>query len=373
MTRLCYVIPSLGVGGTERQLLQLVRGLANDFEVSVICTRIEGALAGDVRRAGAKLRLIPAAAGWDFRFRKRLRQYLRTHKPDVLHSFLFGFDYFANRAARDARVPVVLSSRRQLATWKKPRHVWLQKRANRLVDAIVANSQAVAEFAAKQEHARPNLFRVIPNGIRPEDFMAAPNTRVLRLRYNIPFHRHVVGIVANFSPVKDHELFVAAAYDLLRRRADVHFLMVGDGPRVATIEKLIKKGGAPDCFTRVSTLTDLPDLYALIDVPVLCSRVEGLPNALLESMALGKPVVAAAVGGICELIRDTDTGRLVKTRNPAAFADAIGALLDNPEAAREMGTRAAAEVQRRYSVHAMVDAYRRLYAELLAARNRAGA
>jgi len=366
MTRICYVIPSLGVGGTERQLCLLVRELVSEFDVSVVCTRLEGALAGDVRRAGAKLRVIPASSGWDFRFRGRLRQYLRMHKPDILHTFLFGFDYFANRAARDAGAPVVVSSRRQLATWKKRRHVWMQQRANRLVDAVVANSAAVADFAAKQESADPGLFRVIPNGICPDEFAASPNERVLRLRYKIPFHRHVVGMVANFSPVKDHELFVAAAYELLRRRADVHFLMVGDGPRAGAIEKLIDKGGARECFTRVSTTSELPDLYALMDVSVLCSRVEGFPNAVLESMAAGKPVVATSVGGICELIRDGETGRLVATRNAADFAEAVASVLDDPEGGRATGRRAAAEVAQRYSVEAMVDAYRRLYGELLA-------
>ena len=372
MIKICYVIPSLGMGGAERQLVHLVRGLARDFDISLVCTRLEGALAGDARKAGAKLRVVPASSGWDFRFRGRLRNFLRTHKPDILHSFLFGFDYFANLAARDAGVPIVISSRRQLATWKKPRHVFIQRRANRLVDAIVANSRAVAEFAANQESAGPALYRVIPNGIDPSEFIAKPDLRVLRLRYKIPFHRRVVGIVANFSPVKDHRLFVATAHELLRRRADLHFLMIGDGPLAPAVEKLIRAGGAPDCFTRISTVSELPDLYALMDVSVLCSHVEGFPNAVLESMAVGKPVVATAIGGICELIRDGETGRLIPTRNPADFADAIGALLDHPDTAARMGRRAAEEIRAKYSLAAMIDAYRSLYTGLLA-QKRAGA
>ena len=366
MIKICYVIPSLGMGGTERQLVHLVRGLARDFDISVVCTRLEGALAGDVRKAGANVRVVPVSSGWDFRFRGRLGRFLCTHRPEILHTFLFGFDYFANKAARDAGVPVVISSRRQLATWKKPRHVFIQRRANRHVDAIVANSRAVAEFAASQESADPALYRVIPNGINPSEFIATPDLHVLRLRYKIPFHRRVVGIVANFSPVKDHRLFVATARELLRRRADVHFLMVGDGPLVAAIEKAIQAGGAADCFTRISTVSEVPDLYALMDVSVLCSEVEGFPNAVLESMAVGKPVVAPAVGGICELIRDGETGRLIQTRNPADFADAISALLDDPDSACRMGKRAADEISAKYTVTAMVDAYRALYAELLA-------
>jgi glycosyltransferase involved in cell wall biosynthesis len=371
MIRICYVIPTLGMGGTERQLLHLVRGLARDFNIGIVCTRLEGALAGNARKAGATVRVVPASGGWDFRLRGRLRAFLRMHRPDIVHSFLFGFDYFANLAARDAGVPVVISSRRQLATWKKPRHVFIQRKANQIVDAIIANSRAVAQFAAAQESADPALYRVIPNGIDPREFIGAPDLRILRLRYKIPFHRRVIGIVANFSPVKDHRLFVAIAYELLRRRADLHFLMMGDGPLVTAIDKLIDAGGAKDCFTRVSTTSELPDLYALMDVSVLCSHVEGFPNAVLESMAVGKPVVAPAVGGICELIRDGETGRLIASRNPADFADAIIALLDNPDTAARMGKLAAAEIEAKYSLAAMVDAYRALYNDLLA-RKRAG-
>jgi glycosyltransferase involved in cell wall biosynthesis len=249
--------------------------------------------------------------------------------------------------------------------------VFIQRKANQIVDAIIANSRAVAQFAAAQESADPALYRVIPNGIDPREFIGAPDLRILRLRYKIPFHRRVIGIVANFSPVKDHRLFVAIAYELLRRRADLHFLMMGDGPLVTAIDKLIDAGGAKDCFTRVSTTSELPDLYALMDVSVLCSHVEGFPNAVLESMAVGKPVVAPAVGGICELIRDGETGRLIASRNPADFADAIIALLDNPDTAARMGKLAAAEIEAKYSLAAMVDAYRALYNDLLA-RKRAG-
>ena len=368
MTSICYVIPSLGVGGSERQLVELVRGLTLDFDVAVVCTRLEGAHAGEVRRAGARLLVVPARNGWDPRLRQRLREFFRKRRPDIVHSFLFGFDYFANLAARDAGVPVVVSSRRQLATWKKRRHVFIQRLANRRVDAIVANSRAVAEFAAKQETADPRMFRVIHNGIEAGNFTASPDLRTLRLRYKIPFHRNVIGMVANFSPVKDHGLFVAAAYELLRRRADVHFLLIGDGPLVRRVERLIRAGGAPECFTRVSTIVDLPDLYALIDVSVLCSRVEGFPNSLLESMAVGKPVVAAGVGGICELVRDGVTGRLVFSRDPGDFAQAIDEALEHPEQSDAMGARAAADVAERFSVGRMLGAYRRLYAELLEGR-----
>lgn len=366
MMRVCYVIPTLDMGGTERQLLYLVQGLARDCELTVICTKHTGTLAGDVRRAGARVLDLGVRSGWDPSAWWKLRRLFGVHRPDVVHSFLFGFDLYANLAARQTGVPVVISSRRQLAAWKKRRHLFIQRRANQLVDCIVANSRAVAGFAIEQERADPSLFRVVPNGIAPDLFVCRSEPHMLRLRYNIPFHRRVIGIVANFSPVKDHDLFVRMAEELLRRRADVHFLMVGIGPRAKSVERHLRGRGLSDCFTRVASIAEIADLYALMDVSVLCSKAEGFPNAVIESMAASRPVVAAAVGGIPEIIADGDTGRLVASRDPRAFADAVEWVLDHPEEGRAMAERGASFVRSQFSVERMVEGYRALYAECLA-------
>lgn len=364
--RICYVIPSLSVGGTERQLLQLLRGLAPDHELTVVCTRRDGALAGDARRSGVPVHVLDTRGGWDITQRWKLRRILRSCLPDILHTFLFGFDLWAALAARDAGVPVVISSRRELAAWMKRRHLFLQRRANRLVNCIVANSEAVVRFAAKQEKADPALFRVIPNGINADDFVSHTSPHQIRVRYRIPFHTHVIGIVASFSPVKDYPLFVETAYALLRRRADVHFLMLGSGPLVRGIERRIERRGMDACFTRTTSVVEIPDLYAVMDVCVLCSKAEGFPNAIIESMAAGTPVVAAAVGGVAELVRDGVTGRLVATRRPEDFADAIQWVLEHPEESKLLTDRASQFVRSELTLEKMVNSYRSLYAELIA-------
>ncbi|MCL4694632.1 MAG: glycosyltransferase [Candidatus Hydrogenedentes bacterium] len=373
LTRVCYVIPTLQVGGTERQLLALMKGLIRDHELTVVCTREAGALVGDARRIGVYAHELNGSGGWDFTMRRRIRHIFRSHRPDVVHTFMFGFDLAANRAARETGVPVVISSRRQLATWKKPRHVRVQRKANQLVDCIVANSNAVAEFAATQEGLDLDRYRVIPNGIDADAFVSAADLHQVRLRFKIPFHTQVVGMVANFSPVKDHALFLAIAEELMRRRADVHFLLVGSGPLRDEVMNRVRKQGWSDRFTRVAAIEEVPDLYKVMSVSVLCSQVEGFPNAVIESMAAGRPVVAAAVGGIPEVIEDGVTGRLVQTRSAAAFADAIEQVLDREKESAAMAARAAVYVRNTLSLDRMVDAYRNLYREMLIQSVRRGA
>lgn len=359
----------MSVGGTELQLLRLIRGLQREFEITLICMREGGALIGDARRAGAYVRNVHVRGGWDFTAAGRMRRVLRAHTPDVLHTFLFGFDLWANLAARRAGVPVVISSRRELAMWQQRRHVFIQRRANRLVDCIVANSQAAADYAIEREQADPALFRVIHNGINADEYVTRMDRVQLRKRYRIPASaKHVVGMVANFSPVKDHELFVEMASRLLQRRNDVHFLFVGTGPLVESIHSLIMKRELRPHFDRIITLNEMADVLAVFDVSVLCSKREGFPNAVIEAMAAGLPVVASDVGGIRELVRDGETGRLVASRSADDFAEAVNTLLDRPDERESLGARAAAWVREHLGEEKMVRAYRDLYTELLLAK-----
>ena len=363
-SRICFVIPSLERGGTERQLLYLLRGLAEAKDLCVICTREKGALWQEAAKF-AEVRALGLSSAWDPRLRHRMQQAFVVWRPDIVHSFMFGFDYQVNVAARKADVPVVLSSRRQLATWKRPRHVRLQKKANALVDGIVANSEAVAAFASEQEDEPRERYKVIRNGVDANVFQDPGNSVRVAERLSIPSSRKVIGMVANFSPVKDHDLFVRMAVELLRCRDDLHFLLVGEGPLKVTIDEQIRAAGLSNSFTIASAEDDIADYYALMSVAVLCSKAEGSPNAVMEAMAAGKPVVAAKVGGVPELIAEGVTGRLIESRSPADFADAIEDLLEDPEEAARIGAAAASYVGESLSVDRMVGEYSALYAELL--------
>ncbi|NUM56840.1 MAG: glycosyltransferase [Candidatus Hydrogenedentes bacterium] len=361
----CYVIPSLAPGGTERQLLYLLAGLKETHGCTVVCTRAAGAWGEGARATGATIVELNTFGGWDFRIRGRARRVFTEIRPDIVHTFLFGFDLPVNRAAQDAGVPVLVSSRRELAAWMKPRHVRAQRKANALVDCIIANSRAVALFAANQERLEAKRIRVIHNGVGDEFSAIDEDSSQTRMRLRIPPERFVVGMAANFSPVKDHALFLATARILIRQRSDIHFLLVGGGWLENRVRDAVRGDKMQDNFTITSTPTDVARFLRAMDVCVLTSLREGFPNALLEAMALGRPVVAASVGGIPELVEDGVTGRLVTTRDPADFAAAILRIAEDCSEARRLGERARERVQREFSAKRMAGAYRALYEELL--------
>jgi len=363
--RVAWVIPTMKAGGTERQLLRLIRGMADDAELTLICTRSEGALIGDVRRIGTYVRVLHYESAWDFRVERRLRRIFEAHTPHVMHTFLSGFDLFANRAARQADVPVIVSSRRELATWQKARHRWLQRRANRYVDAVIANSHAVADYAIEHECIDPNLVHVIPNGIDPARYTPPLDQISLRRRFKLPTTGYAIGMLANFSPVKDHRLFIDMAEALTRKRKDVFFILVGAGPLVDWACERVERRGLGDYFYRFTTISEIPELLGALDISVLTSKAEGFPNALIESMAAGLPVIAANVGGIRELIQDGVTGRLVDSRVPADFANAIAKLLDNPNETAALAKRGNDWVSENLTIERLVDSHRKLYLDLL--------
>jgi glycosyltransferase involved in cell wall biosynthesis len=363
MKRIIFVIPSLGAGGTERQLTHLIKGLEKKYNITVLCTRNGGAFAGDVRRHG-RVDVLGLRGGWDPRLRSRLEKLFRKYKPDIVHSFMFGFDYVVNVAARRSRVPIVISSRRQLADWKKPRHIRLQKKANPLVDAIVANSCAVAAYSSAQEEWPIDGYHVIYNGIDATTMQSVVDPEILRKRFRIPEGKKVIGMVANMSPVKDYPLFLEAAVEILAKRTDVHFLMVGHGPGVHSIEKKIKKMNAQNSITHIKTVSEMPDLFRVFSVSVLTSKVEGLPNVVMEAMAAKVPIVASSVGGIPELIENERSGLLVHTRTPKSFADAIERCLNEPDQTQQRVDDAYKRIVQEFSLPNMVESYDDLYCTL---------
>lgn len=365
LPRIAWVIPTMKVGGTELQLIHLMQGLADDFELTLYCTRTEGALIGDARRTGAYVRFCPTRSGWDPRLEPQLRRAFASHKPDILHTFLSGFDLFANRAARRAMVPIVLSSRRELPTWQSGRHRWMQRLGNGLVDGVVANSQAAANYAIEHEGLPGDLVSVIYNGIDVDHFASTSSNVILRKRFKLPTTGPVIGMVANFSAVKDHDLFIAMATLVHQKRPDAHFLLVGGGPQEDHIKRQIQQAGLKPNFTRRNSLGEIADLYALMEVSVLTSKVEGFPNVVLEALAAKRPVVAASVGGIPEVLRHEENSLLIDSRSPEDFANAVLRTLDNPGDTQARVARGYQDVFEHFQIPRMVNAYRDYYRELL--------
>src|SRR5581483_87601 len=162
-----------------------------------------------------------------------------------------------------------------------------------------------------------------------------------------------------------------AAALLSNERPDVRFAIVGDGECRAALEAEARALGLDGVVHFLGWRRDLPAVYADLDVVCLASLNEGSPVALIEAMAAARPVVATAVGGVPEVVRDGISGLLVPPRDPQALAAAVGEVLARPDRARLLGLAARDAVYPKYGVQRLIRDVEALYLDLLAAKGAA--
>ena len=355
--RIAYLITDLDVGGAERNLAMLVRGLdSRCFDVSVASLMPVGAVGEDVRAAGAAVTDLHMAGRSDCRVMGRLLGWLRSVRPDILHTWLLHANVLGRLAARLARVPVVVSSIRVA----EPRrlHLLLERLTSPLADCILTNSESLRDYMTEQG-LEGRRIRVIPNSVDLQRFSALEGRRGEGTGMKVLF-------VGRLAEQKGVDVLLRSAA-MLHPRCDVTFELVGEGPDRTRLEHLARELRLEN-VRFPGPRDDVPDLLCEADILVLPSRWEGLPNVVLEAMAAGCPVVATDVVGTRDLIRDGVNGLLVPPDDPAALAAAIGRLATDAALRKSLAT-AGMETARTYSIAAMTTAHARLYAELLRGRS----
>jgi glycosyltransferase involved in cell wall biosynthesis len=213
---------------------------------------------------------------------------------------------------------------------------------------------------------RAERLAVIPNFLEPDAFEVVEVTDQLahRAALGIPPGRWVVGIVARLTPVKNHQLLLRAVRRLTAAGSPIHIVIVGDGPERAGLEQLTREGDQGGSVTFTGTLPNRPNPPALFDVSVLTSRSEGFPNAVVEAMAAGRPVVATDVGGVRDAVTEGVTGLLVPEEDDAAFAAALERLRGDPALAAALGSAGRREAEDRFSEEVVLNQLMALYEEL---------
>lgn len=354
------MIDQLRAAGTESQLSALIRNLDRSRVQPFLCLLngedpLSRALEPPdcpVLRLGVRslhhLSTLPQAV--------RLARFLCSQRIDVVQVYFPDSTYLGVPVARLAGVPFVVRTRNNLGYWMKPLDRLLGRVYNRLVDRTIANCVPCRQAVIEDEGAAPQSVVVLENGVDLSRFVQG------RTRSGGPRR---VGMVANLRPVKDVELFVRAAADVVDHHPDVTFAVAGEGEQRPVLERMITDLGLAGRFLLPGSTPDVPAFLADLDVAVLCSRSEGMSNAVLEYMAAGKPVVATAVGANVQLIENGVNGLLVPPGDWAQLAGALDRLLRDPEEAARLGAAARRHVQERYSREAMVRRFEAFYQDLL--------
>ena len=279
-------------------------------------------------------------------------------RPDVVHFFLPEAYLAGAPVAILSGARRLVMSRRSLNAYQRrhPLLARLERLLHGRMDAIAGNSAAIIrELAA--EGADANRLHLIPNGVDMSRFGQphVPSRGTLRFL-----------IVANLIPYKGHAdllaAFALAAPDL----PDWQLRCVGrDDGLMAALQAQARDAGIGDKVHFLGARSDVPELFASSDVAILASHEEGFPNAVIEAMAAGLPVVATRVGGVPEAVEDGVTGVLVPPHDPQALAAALCRVANDPAARTRMGQAGFARASATFAIEACVDRYRELYEKLV--------
>jgi L-malate glycosyltransferase len=314
----------LGLGGTERQLAET--GLSLDrarFEPHVACFTDGGFRAHELRDAGIPIfevgirSLMPRAA---IQGARRMGAYLKQHEIRLVHAFDVPADLFAVPVARYFRTPVVLSSMRAHRGLTPGATRQLLRATDRMVNAIVVNSRAVARELEQEDGVAPSKIRLAYNGLDTTTFR--PEGECATLPWDTA--EAVIGIVCALRPEKGLGLLVEAFRKVNATRPGVKLLIVGSGPMLAELQS----AAGPDCHFQPAERNVAPWLRTM-DIFVLPSLSEALSNSLMEAMGCGCCPVASDIGGNPELLTDGETGLLFPVGDAASLAQRLERLLDD--------------------------------------------
>lgn len=384
------VIGSLGPGGAERQLVETLLGIqrTGKFRLALICTSLQepwqrfflprlqasGLEVIELHQDGSEPSGLNADAAE--RFRRAfahlppslgdIRDYGREfalRRPGIVHLWLDEINCKAGLAALAVGVPRIILSTRSVAPYHFGLYHQYMAEAYRQLAArahvtLLNNSAAGAADYGAWLGLAPDRVRVVHNGFHFDALPGEAELHERRNRYRSerlwPQEAPVLGTIIRFTEEKRPDLWVSVALRVAEERADMRFLLVGDGPMRSACEALVGATSFADRFHFAGYQQDTVSALTAMDVFLLTSRKEGLPNVLIEAQALGVPVVSTNAGGAAETFLPGRSGVLAVSDDPTSLTNAIFQIVDNPHVTQAFRMEAARQARQRFGVDRMI-------------------
>ena len=395
-SRILLIVGSLGPGGAERQVSYIAAGLARRraFDVHVGCDFVDPPPANLFKpmveaagaqvcttphpppdysgavTAGARRRLAPHDTLGIQNIFYTIVQYasiIREIRPGVVHTWMDYSNVLGGIAAELVGVPALVLSGRSVAPdnfpalfqpYMRPGYLALMHRRDAL---FLNNSRAGAADYARWLELPDDEIQVIHNGFDFPRETAADDREAVRSAHDIPPDAPVVGSIMRFSEEKRPQLFMDVARILHMAHPQLRFLVFGEGPMREKMQAYATSCGLSDVLKLPGLTTDSWGALAAMDVFVLTSRMEGLPNALIEAQAAGIPIVCTGVGGMEETFIEGETGFSVRSAAVDALAEAVSRLIREPQLQKRMSEAAFTHARATFGVETMLDRMSKAY------------
>lgn len=360
--KIAIITDHLRGGGKERRLVELMKSLSiSDDKYKFIIIMMDGKGENDIAYKyilECNIPIIYLGSMGRFQQMKMIYTICKREKIDLVHFWApIIYGYYLAPIHWLLNVPMISSS---ITSARKQggNKFWLCKFSYVLFDKILSNSYQ----ALKINKVPPRKAICIYNGFDPSRSIIKTSAEEIRLRYDIKT-TYIVSMAGEYSFRKDYPLFVNAANRVLTQNSDVTFLAMGSGD-AAPYEALIPLEHK-DRIRFIGRVTDVEAVYNASDVIVLATTVEGVSNAIMEGMALGKPIVSTKgpFVGTEEVVEEGRSGFLTEYHNDKAFANYILQLLSDENLRTKMGMEGKQIVQKRFGIEQMINAFARIYDE----------
>jgi glycosyltransferase involved in cell wall biosynthesis len=350
--RVCvlHVIDGLDVGGAQ-SVLRGILALADRSRFRLLVANVGGGWDTDLveavrREADGLLGLRPRGL-WDARALVALARAIRSERVDVVHTHLAGGDVLGGLAGRLTGRPVVATVH-SVAAWRlsyrRTRRLLADLALRRLVGHAFAVSSAVRDSHVAEIGLQPERVEVLPN-VPVAPHLLRPDFDREAVRRELAADGPVLATASRLTPERDHATLLRALPRALERHPGLRLLVLGDGPSRLELERLSRELGMGAAVRFLGTRADAAEIVAASDFFCQPTRLEGLPVAVLDAMALGVPVIASRIDATEELLEDGRTGLLVRPGDADQLADALCRFLDDPAEAAAMAAAARAHVE----------------------------
>ncbi|NLG32557.1 MAG: glycosyltransferase family 4 protein [Syntrophomonadaceae bacterium] len=365
--RLLHVIGGGEVGGAEELVLTMMKLIDREkFEPHLVCL-CPGPFAALAEASGFKSTVIPMKHKLDITTITPVREYLRKNRIGIVHSHGVRANLVARVAAKRESLPVVTTVHSVLR-YDYPSAVeaflarWLTMITNRYTDRFIAISKAIEDEIHKMG-VPAHKVQVIYNGLDLTKFKAPGNPGEIKRNLKLDPNRPIVSMISRLHPVKGHEYFIRAAYEVLKSEVNAQFLIIGEGDYRARIEQWVDELGIKDSVIVPGYYSPIEDIYAISDILCVPSIMEGLGMVILEAMNFNVPVIASNTGGIPEIIHDGVDGLLVQPKDYLSLARNIIKVLNDRQLAARLIAHGQKKVQS-FTLETMTRRVENIYLEL---------
>lgn len=356
-------------GGPEKTILNSPRYIGDGYEMRLGYLRPRNDAAYDLPERAAALGVtlvdIPESGAIDFGAIRKISREIREFRPHLIHAHDYKTNLLSVLLGKWHRVPVVTTVHGyDPRTPKMNRYYAIDRWSLRWMGhVVVVNDDLCREVVS--HGVSVDRCTVVANGIDSEMFQARNERSESKRKLRIDEDRLVIGAVGRLSAEKGFDVLIRAAARLLDEGLAIELLIVGEGPARAELQREISRCKHPERMRLLGHCRDVIPIYEAMDVFVLSSLREGLPNALLEAMAMQVPVVATRIAGIPGVISNGESGLLVEAGDELPLAEAIRCLAADDALRNRLGAAARQCIVERFSFRNRMEKIRAIYDRVL--------